>query len=237
MSFAFCPIYTGDYLRDTRHLTPQKHGIYLLLLMHCWDQKGPVPLDEQEAAGIANCRSADEIESLRYVLGRYFVKMADGWYQGRMQREIERSENISKARSSAGRAGYQAKAKQLLSKSKALASTPTPTPTPTPIPTPKTGTQEHAENGGAQPRDAARGTRLPPDWKPHADLIAWARKERPDLRLEKTVEAFREFWLAKAGANARKVDWNLTFRTWVRNEKRRDLIAQDSASRAMKAAI
>ena len=80
MSFAYMPLYTGDYLRDTRHLTPMKHGVYLLLLAHCWDQKGPVPLDEQEAAGIANCRSADEIDALRYILNRYFVRMNDGWH-------------------------------------------------------------------------------------------------------------------------------------------------------------
>lgn len=146
MSFAFLPLYVGDYLKDTQHLTPQKHGVYLKLLMHCWSIQGPVPLDEQEAAGIANCRSADEIDSLRYVLGRYFTKMDDGWYQKRMQLEIERAENLSERRAFAGRKGYEAKAKslkqkdvqasakQVLSKSQAIASTPTPTLTPTPTP-------------------------------------------------------------------------------------------------------
>ena len=134
MSFAFMPIYTGDYLRDTRHLTPLKHGIYFLLLMHCWDQKGPLPLDEQECAGIANCRSADEIEALRYMLTRFFIKMDDGWYNKRLQKEIERAENLSKSRSIAGKLGYQAKAKQLLSNCQASASPPTPTPTLTTTP-------------------------------------------------------------------------------------------------------
>lgn len=131
MSFAFLALYTGDYLRDTRHLTPLRHGVYLLLLMHCWDARGPVPLDEQECAGIVNCRSADEIDALRYVLDRYFTKMDDGWYNHRMQKEIERAANISNSRSEAGKIGYQAKAKQLLSKSQARASTPTPTTTST----------------------------------------------------------------------------------------------------------
>ncbi len=137
MSFAYLPLFTGDYLRDTRHLTPLKHGIYLLFLMHCWDQKGPLPLDEQECAGIANCRSADEIEALRYILNRYFVRCDDGWYNERIQREIERSENISRARSAAGREGYQARAKQLLSKSQASASIPIPIPKPSLTPKPK----------------------------------------------------------------------------------------------------
>lgn len=107
------PLYTGDYRKKTAHLGPLKHGIYLLLLMYSWDTKGPVPLDEQECAGICNCRSADEIDSLRYVLARYWVQMEDGWYQERMQQEIERAECISSKLSEAGRRGYEARAKTL----------------------------------------------------------------------------------------------------------------------------
>lgn len=134
MSFAYLAIYTGDYLRDTRHLSPLKHGVYLLLLMHCWDQRGPLPLDEQECAGIANCRSTDEIDALRYIIERYFIRMEDGHYNARIQKEIERAINISNSRSDAGKRGYQAKAKQLLSKRYASVSTPPPPLTPPPSP-------------------------------------------------------------------------------------------------------
>src|ERR1700690_3783164 len=119
MSFAFMRLYTGDYLRDTRHLSPQKHGVYLLLLMHCWDQQGPVPLDEQEAAGVANCRSADEIESLRYVLQRFFTKTGDGWYNKRMNDEIVSSEFYSKAMAKAGKKSGEARKMQAQLRAKA----------------------------------------------------------------------------------------------------------------------
>jgi uncharacterized protein YdaU (DUF1376 family) len=142
MSFAYMPWYTGDYLRDTRHLSPMKHGVYLLLLAHCWDQKGPVPLDEQEAAGIANCRSIDEVEALRYILDRYFVRMDDGHYNKRMQAEIVRAESISVKREDAGRRGAnermrrfreaQATAKQELSNCQASAKQVTLSPSPSP---------------------------------------------------------------------------------------------------------
>lgn len=145
MSFAYLTLYTGDYLRDTRHLTPLKHGIYLLALMHCWDSKGPMPLDEQECAGICNCRSADEIEALRYVLNRYFVRMDDGIYNKRMAEEVARAEMTSMGRRAGGlksaqarrekaRAGTAAKREQELNKSSTqvedVSVSPTPTPTP-----------------------------------------------------------------------------------------------------------
>lgn len=92
MSFASMPLFTGDYLRDTRHLSPLRHGVYLLALMHCWDSKGPMPLDEQEAAGICNCRSSDEIEALRYITDRYFIRMDDGHYNKRMTEVVADAE-------------------------------------------------------------------------------------------------------------------------------------------------
>lgn len=134
MSFAYMPLFTGDYLRDTRHLTMAEHGAYLLCLAYCWDQKGPLPLDERRICAIVGARSVDEQESLRRVITEYFVRMDDGWYNRRMQEEIERSEVVSRARSEAGRKGYQARAKQLPSKCQASVSNPNPNPNLIPNP-------------------------------------------------------------------------------------------------------
>lgn len=141
MSFAFLPLYTGDYLRDTQHLSCAEHGIYIKLLIHCWDQRGPAPLDERRLCGIVNARSGDEIEAMRRVLAEFFVRMDDGWYNERMMKEITRADAISGKRSEAGRAGanermrklreHQAIAKQVPSKCSASDATPTPTPTTT----------------------------------------------------------------------------------------------------------
>lgn len=105
MSFAFMPVYTGDYLRDTQHLSCSEHGIYFKLLMHCWDQRGPAPWDERKLAGIVNARSADEVEALRRVLTEFFVRMDDGWYNRRMMREVERAAALSEKKSTAGKLG------------------------------------------------------------------------------------------------------------------------------------
>jgi uncharacterized protein YdaU (DUF1376 family) len=234
MSFAFMPFYTGDYRRDTSHLTPTKHGVYLLLLMHCWDQKGPVPLDEQEAAGICNCRSADEIESLRYILGKYFVRMEDGWYNRRMQAEVERAENLSESRSRAGRAGYEARAKQLPARPQASAKqlpadsqaiakqVHLPPPPHSPPPPPP---EKPKETGVA----SSRGTRLsavsaPPEW------VAWAKDYFPGINAQRVFAVFRDHWIAQPGQKGVKTDWFATWRNWVRRDapskgKTDDLVA------------
>ena len=65
----------------------------------------------------------------------------------------------------------------------------------------------------------ARGARLPSDWKPNEQVKAWASSERPDLDLDKTLEKFRDYWTSKAGQAGRKLDWDATFRNWVREER------------------
>ncbi len=65
----------------------------------------------------------------------------------------------------------------------------------------------------------SRGSRLPPDWKPSDSLKAWAYKERSDLDLPVTVERFRDYWLAIPGSKGLKLDWDGTFRNWVRVER------------------
>jgi uncharacterized protein YdaU (DUF1376 family) len=199
MSFQYMPLYTGDYLRDTRFLTPLKHGIYLLALVHCWDSKGPMPLDEQECAGICNCRSADEVEALRYILERFFVRNDYGYFNVRMQKEIERSEAISGARSVAGKAGYQAKAKQLLGKSLASATTISPSLSPYKEKTKRTAT----------------AMRLPPDFVPSLEVAISFGIADP----KRESEAFIDYWTAKAGRDATKLDWLATWRNWCRNSK------------------
>jgi hypothetical protein len=62
-----------------------------------------------------------------------------------------------------------------------------------------------------------RGTRLPADWQPSEKLIETARKEGlSDAQIERELARFRDHWLAAAGRNATKRDWDATFRNWVR---------------------
>jgi len=67
----------------------------------------------------------------------------------------------------------------------------------------------------ANPPKKPRATRLPPDWEPSAELVA---KIRDALNVDplRCLDAFRDW--AASSPKAVKLDWDATFRSWVRRE-------------------
>ena len=65
------------------------------------------------------------------------------------------------------------------------------------------------------PDEQRRGTRLPADWRACAACLDYAVGRGLDPGA--IEEEFRDYWHAKDGPNARKRDWDATFRTWCRN--------------------
>lgn len=62
-----------------------------------------------------------------------------------------------------------------------------------------------------------RGSRIPEGWAPartEANLAAEAGRD-PEV-LNRELANFRDYWTAKAGQSATKLDWDATWRTWIR---------------------
>ena len=85
----------------------------------------------------------------------------------------------------------------------------------------KTEAKTEAKRERDEKKGVASASRLPAEWSPTDADIAYCKTERPDINVARTVDSFRDYWHAKAGAGARKVDWAATWRSWVRNEKSR----------------
>lgn len=56
-----------------------------------------------------------------------------------------------------------------------------------------------------QKQSKARGSRLPQDWLPEGSYD------------QEELERFRDYWTAKAGKDGVKLDWQATWRNWLRN--------------------
>lgn len=63
-----------------------------------------------------------------------------------------------------------------------------------------------------------RGTRLPNDWFLPAEWGRWASKETgwPRERILLEAATFADYWQSLPGAKATKLDWEKTWRNWVR---------------------
>lgn len=79
--------------------------------------------------------------------------------------------------------------------------------------------KEPGEARAARSAPSARGSRLPLDWTPNDADLAFCRATRSDLDPETLAASFRDYWTAKAGKDASKLDWSGTWRNWVRRER------------------
>ena len=88
---AWMPVYVGDYLRDTMHLTTEEHGAYFLLLMAYWNRGKPLPDDDHFLANTTRLRLS-RWKHLRKSLAPFFEIEHGVWHQRRADVEIQASE-------------------------------------------------------------------------------------------------------------------------------------------------
>lgn len=91
-----------------------------------------------------------------------------------------------------------------------------------PVPrSPKSPYPEPRETPAGSPRARARAkpaTRIPDDFEPDDELVAWARKNA-SATSRADHEAFVDYWRAQPGQRGTKADWRATWRTWMRREQ------------------
>lgn len=86
---------------------------------------------------------------------------------------------------------------------------------PQEVPTPMLSEPEKKANGEKAPK-ANRGTRISPNFTPSESMMDWAKTNCPGLDLLTETDKFCDYWQARAGAQAVKMDWQLTWKTWMR---------------------
>jgi len=64
---------------------------------------------------------------------------------------------------------------------------------------------------------AERATRIAENWTLSEHNRQWAKAKRPELDLDLEAEKFHNHWLGVGGKDARKVNWDATWRKWVMN--------------------
>lgn len=86
----------------------------------------------------------------------------------------------------------------------------------------ETSLRSGKKNGADAPPDAnghakPRGTRIPEGFEPLEEDVAAAKRDGlSDDEIKHEHSKFTDYWRAKAGKDATKVDWDATWRNWMR---------------------
>lgn len=108
MGLQYMPLYVGDYLGDTLHLTCEQHGAYLKLLMCLWKSGGRLPCDRLKIARMVGVTPA-RWDRMAPTIMAFFV-VADGLFgSARLDAELAHSDSVIDQKSRAGESGRATK--------------------------------------------------------------------------------------------------------------------------------
>lgn len=207
--FPALPVFTDAYLADTRHLTTEEHGAYLLLLMEAWRRPDcNLPDDDNLLSRLCGLPLARWQEVKATILA-FWVR--DGrrktWTQKRLlkERSYVAQKSASRRDSAAKRWNKTKNGDANAMQSDCKTDAPTPTPTPT--------LKEREPNGSSK----KIGSRISPDWTLPSEWREWAIGQGMSASaVVSQADRFRDYWLGKSGKDATKTDWQATWRNWVR---------------------
>lgn len=210
--FPSLPLWTDAYLADTRHLSTQEHGAYLLLLMEAWRRPTcSLPDDDTLLARLSGL-SIDEwlkIKSLVLDFWQYDGRRKE-WRQLRLVKERDYVSSLTTKRKDAAASRWNKTKKDdanaMQTTMQNLCKTDAPTPTPTIV--------ENNSNELSKKKEK-NGTRIPDDFLPDREWSMQQGLTNSELRFE--FEKFKDYWKAKTGKDAVKKDWQATWRNWIRN--------------------
>jgi len=212
-----------------------QHGSYTLLLDACYDREQFPTL--AEAIDWAWASSKEEIEAVEFVLKRFFELENGVYVQRRVQEELaefklkaDTNKRIATER--------ETKRKEISTNRAPVVNDASPVVNePPPNHEPRTMNHEPVLAPAPSARSTAKGSRLEAGWRPSEELQEWASTERPDLEIQTSIDSFVDFWKAKTGKDATKLDWDATFRNWIRSQRQQFKVVKQSNGVSMLAGV
>lgn len=216
----YYPHHIGDFNNATRHLTRIERSIYRDMLELYYDTEQPLTTDVKALCRKLIARTDEEVTAVQQLLNEFFTETEHGWTNDRCDMEICRYHEHISNKSSAGKASAEARA---AAKAAALASRAGEDSTGVEQVLYSRSTNQEPGTSNQEPHktkaETQRASRLPADWTPSDEDMAFCQTERPDLTVASTASRFRDYWIAQPGAKGKKTDWPATWRNWVRNER------------------
>jgi hypothetical protein len=144
------------------------------------------------------------------------------------QQSAQQVADLRERRRTAGAKGGKAKANGLASAKQMPEQTPSK-----PLPDTDTDldTDPTPPKGGVTPRK--RATRIREDFQVTDAMKEWAATKAPNADVGLETEKFINYWVARSGKEATKLDWVATWRNWMLNARPSQGQRQDHSSRGI----
>ena len=210
---AYLPLFGSDYLADTRHLSTEEHGAYLLLMMAAWRQDDcGLPADDQKLSRIVGLTMRKWL-AIKGTILEFWTTENDRIYQQRLRKERGyadlKSENNRRAAST--RWGKQVTENIEGASCERISKRNAPQPQPH-----KDVVVAEATTTPRAKRAPTMAHRMPKDWVPGplppdiAELVA----DWPPGRVDREAANVRDYWLT---TKTRRPGWDLTFHNRIRD--------------------
>lgn len=200
-------------------LTLEERGAYNTCLDLIYDREGPIPDDSRWLAGWMGV-SARKWATIRASLidkAKLFALVVNGVPSLMNQRAATELENQSKRARELSENGAKGGRRAAETKAKANENN-APPQAPVKLSTVTVTEQKNpiTSNEVISPLpDKTKGSRLPENWFPLPTLVG-EDLCLPGDQWSAELEKFRDYWRAVPGAKGRKLDWDATWRNWLR---------------------
>ena len=212
--FPFLPLWADAYLADTRHLSAEEHGAYLLLIMEAWRRADCALPDNDTLLAKLACSTPERWAEIKPIVMDFWQH--DGrtkkYTQRRLQVERRKvADKKEKARDSAARRWN----KTDLTHANAM-------PTQCERNANYNYINISKEEDTKVSSKKERGSRWTSDQEVPPDWIMWAEDQDFDQALiMREAAKFPDYWAGISGAKGVKLDWSATWRNWIRTAAQR----------------
>jgi len=206
----FFQFYPSDWLAGTRGLTAAETGVYITLVAMMYEAEGPIPRDNRRLARLCGCTPAALQKAIDGLLATgKLVEDERGFFNRRVEIEIKkRSEKRASASESAKKRWQKTVKNQQVDDANASNSQCVRNANQKPEPDKK-----EEPNGSSK----KTGSRLPEDWRLPDEWADWAVGHgMTEAAARREADRFRDYWISKPGQGGVKLDWQATWRNWIR---------------------
>ena len=205
-------MYPTDFEAKTSHLSLEEDGAYNRLLRLMWMTPGcSLPDDAGWIMRRMRCDQSTFDRVVVPIITEFLLRKAGRIYSRKLTEIWEKADETYLRRSAAGKKGGRPQGTVNIDKTQKAG-----------FDFDKAGPKQLEPEPDIEKREAKaspkkRGSRLPDDWFLPKSWGQWAVDEgyaQDVIRIE--ADNFRDYWRARAGPTASKLDWEATWRIWMR---------------------